>query len=315
MYDQIFSKPPKSWGLRGDPYFWDALGWHLSSIGSEADEVDLDHGTVLRAVEIGFSELSEGRILKDGGEFSLNWLPTGGMSGGFVSGDTWRDKLLPEIINRADNIQKAREIQPTGHPAISYHPAEHRFRFAAWCASSAARQSHLCRFSAATGAKLLSGSPVRWLALGAHWLPETENFDKQHEQWCEQLMEEAKALEAPNRITGTFTYGVAAKLLNCYLKALFLGNLAGAPFDRYAEDCPVASDNSKLSAIHPPVDRILLQSLERQNVGGKKAEWRLYKAKGWSNFNKRDYQVTIDLIRDVTDGDMWRIEKFWAGHQ
>ncbi|AHG47861.1 hypothetical protein RLEG12_14705 [Rhizobium leguminosarum bv. trifolii CB782] len=36
-------------------------------------------------------------------------------------------------------------------------------------------------------------------------------------------------------------------------------------------------------------------------------------SKGWSNFTSEDYESTIQVIRDVTDGELWKIEKHWLG--
>jgi hypothetical protein len=34
----IFAKRPESWGYRGDPFLWDALGWQLSARIAQNDQ-------------------------------------------------------------------------------------------------------------------------------------------------------------------------------------------------------------------------------------------------------------------------------------
>jgi len=35
------------------------------------------------------------------------------------------------------------------------------------------------------------------------------------------------------------------------------------------------------------------------------------KTKGWTNFEQKDYESVINKVRDITKGELWRIEEFW----
>lgn len=99
-----------------------------------------------------------------------------------------------------------------------------------------------------------------------------------------------------------FTHGVAAKLINIYLKSRFV--------------CGGFHADERVQNLHPPIDRVLLDALARQNVGGNKKEWRQAANTGWSNFGSDDYERVIALIRLSMPGEaLWRVEEHWKGNQ
>ena len=99
-----------------------------------------------------------------------------------------------------------------------------------------------------------------------------------------------------------FSYGVAAKLINLYMKGMF---------------CNVFQyDNPSVKTIHPPIDRELLKMLYIKNVAGEKKFWKYYENKGWSNFTMDEYQKVINKIKTIiTEDGLWTIEKYWKGYQ
>ena len=80
----IFAHQPQQWGLRGDPYLWTLLTARLvgtpDAAGSEA---------AVQAIYQTFLEIT-GHHLALVGDFRLNGIPKTGMSGGMISGETWR---------------------------------------------------------------------------------------------------------------------------------------------------------------------------------------------------------------------------------
>ena len=89
-------------------------------------------------------------------------------------------------------------------------------RFAAWAAATAARVSPKCRFKAGDGVAILEG-----LGFGPGYgkpdkLPLPSRFDNQHRKWRVKAIKLAKA-----RRIG-MSHGVAAKLINFYLKSRFI---------------------------------------------------------------------------------------------
>lgn len=94
------------------------------------------------------------------------------------------------------------------------------------------------------------------------------------------------------------THGIAAKIINVYLKAsvIHTGH----------------ENNPKVKAVHPPVDRLLLTKLTKECA----EHWQGQKL-SWSKFTSEEYE---DVIRSVklTLGDgvaLWEIERYWPGHQ
>lgn len=171
---------------------------------------------------------------------------------------------------------------------------EHKNRFASWCGASAAGKSPKCRFKVSQGAALIKKVRLCRDVENIAWENIKGGFDQWHSDRCESLMQTA----TDYGIQG-FSYGVAAKLLNCYIKAFWIG------------------DERVLSVAHPPIDRVLLEHLESCDVFESRSFWRSYKNKGWSNFSEADYKAVITKIRSSLSehGAMWAIEKYWPGFQ
>jgi hypothetical protein len=300
----IFSTPPDTWGYRGDPFLWDALGWEISNRISQKDQSFQETLSLEPALTNTFRSLINGGQ-KQGDGLALKWLPVQGMSGGIICPETWNNKLLPELSARFRAAKRA------VHDGIEYHHAEHRFRFAAWAAATAARSSRkVCTFPVSMGAQLLRNSNLRWLALGSHWLPRSrDEFDHAHHQWCEEILHRAQ-----NDISKSFTYGIAAKLVNCYLKALFLQTMAGSPFDPNCGGGDIGSA-AYTRYLHPPIDRILMEEAARRSDAETKKAWKQLIGIGWSNFTGEDYKRAIKLSRKMVGEDVAQIEACWIGFQ
>lgn len=176
---------------------------------------------------------------------------------------------------------------------------DHRRRFAAWAAATASRSSKNCRFTRNQGVLIIERSGLSEL-IAWQDLPIADDFDETHRELRMAVCKvAARVLDSmPER----FSHGVAAKLINVYLKCLFLSGPASS-YD--------VSTKEKADALHPPIDRLLLSNLAANDIGGKGKLWRNQCLKGWSNFNSEDYQETIDNIRDVTRGSLWKIERYW----
>ena len=252
-----------------------------------------------------FNCLIDGGKVLGGDGRALTWLPNGGMSGGMVHLPTWHETLLPELRHRFAASGSGRS------GAVEYHPAEHRFRFAAWAAATAARSSRsVCTFPVPIAADLLRESSLRWLALGSHWLPLTQkDFDAAHDAWCHDLERRGK-----DKISPSFSYGIAAKMMNCYLKALFLQTMVGAPFAPYDERGDEGPDRST-RYLHPPIDRVLMMEARRQSNSDQKAKWQELIDIGWSKFGRRDYKLAIKLIREMVGENAALGEVYWIGYQ
>jgi hypothetical protein len=184
--------------------------------------------------------------------------------------------------------------------SASYNIHEHRHRFAAWAASRAASVKG-CRFSAEQGKAILERAGQRALIDDPDRLPDPTALciDLRHNEWRAEVIRVAqREFHLP------FTHGVAAKLINMYLKAAFV--------------CGGFDDHERVCQLHPPVDGLLLDSLHTSAAGGAitAAVWETMRHKRWSKFNAEDYQSVIDAIRAVVGpAPLWAIEEHWRGFQ
>lgn len=178
----------------------------------------------------------------------------------------------------------------------TYGINEHKHRFAAWAASRAASTSTKCRFEVAEGRVILEAVGLNKLVGSLQDLPSPNEIDKVHKDWRVRAIEEAKHLGKEG-----FSHGVAAKLINVYLKSVFV--------------CSDSHDDLKVKALHPPIDRVLLEALKKNNP-------KVFKSvfgsaiPAWSTFDSDSYEKAIAFIRDVSgDNALWMIEEHWVGHQ
>ncbi|MGD9365696.1 MAG: hypothetical protein PVH87_08385 [Desulfobacteraceae bacterium] len=179
---------------------------------------------------------------------------------------------------------------------MPYSIEEHRHRFAAWAASRAANVIN-CRFKVEQGKKIIELSGL--MEIGAHInnLPYPNNFDEKHREWRYSVIEHAQKYQP------AFTHGVAAKLINIYLKSIYV--------------CGGKHDDPRVMAIHPPIDSILLDSLCASNTGGLLDNWQFARQIGWSKLSSKQYEDLIGCIKKVIPEGvgLWFIEKHWQGFQ
>jgi hypothetical protein len=99
----LFDPEPPTWGLRGDPYLWRELREHLSGAdlpASVAETVGLLHEA--------FSELTGVDLASDpASSLYREQYAHGGMSSGMISLDTWRQRLMPLLADRARALLQA----------------------------------------------------------------------------------------------------------------------------------------------------------------------------------------------------------------
>ncbi|MES2255150.1 MAG: hypothetical protein V4559_08925 [Pseudomonadota bacterium] len=180
--------------------------------------------------------------------------------------------------------------------SLPYHINEHVHRFAAWAASRAASTSTL-RFSVAKGKDIIEVARLRELSSGPDRLPQPEGMNAYHKQW------RARVIEAAQSNGLVFSHGIAAKLINTYLKAALVTTA-------YHGD-------PRIGALHPPIDRVLLDGLASSGLGSK-SFWRTMRDVGWSNFSSEQYEDVIGAIsklQEETERPLWAIEEHWRGYQ
>lgn len=134
------------------------------------------------------------------------------------------------------------------------------------------------------------------LLAGPSRLPAPDAMDEVHRQWRHDVLASA-ALHKLN-----FTHGVAAKLINIYLKAGFV--------------CGGYDTHERVRALHPPIDSVLLKELARRNIGGARQVWVAAQAWRWSKLDSDQYELIIHNIRiAIPHLALWEIERYWQGHQ
>lgn len=177
----------------------------------------------------------------------------------------------------------------------SYSIEQHSHLFAAWAASRAASVMG-CRFSVALGRDVIESVGLLPSLSLPDQLPKPTETDSVHRNWRNTACDFARTAGHP------ITHGVAAKLINCYLKSRFV--------------CAGQQNHPNVAALHPPIDKILLEELAKQKFGSETKFWRASSKLGWSKFSSQQYEDVISLIRlSMNDKPMWMIEEYWKGNQ
>lgn len=99
MMDTLFDPAPMQWGLRGDPHVWAVLQERLARtpVPATAREVEeLLADAFLAVVGTDLRTTRDDSVHRQ--EFAH-----GGMSSGYVHLPTWRDLLVPLLVQRAQS--------------------------------------------------------------------------------------------------------------------------------------------------------------------------------------------------------------------
>ncbi|WP_374493374.1 hypothetical protein [Brachymonas sp.] len=178
---------------------------------------------------------------------------------------------------------------------MPYTIEEHKHRFSAWAAGRAASVKG-CRFSVEQAKKIIEAADLNKLLVDPSNLPLPQEVDARHENWRKDIILKAEGLGLK------FTHGVAAKLINIYLKAGFV--------------CGGHHAHANVKALHPPIDNVLLDELFAKNIGDHRCVWNEAKIIRWSKLNSVQYQKIIDEIRNsMPNQALWEVEQYWRGYQ
>jgi len=178
---------------------------------------------------------------------------------------------------------------------MRYTIKEHRHRFAAWAAGRAANVIG-CRFSVQQGKRILETAGLDRLLAGPDKLPPPNRIDSAHRRW------RGAVISAARKLGLKFTHGVAAKLINIYLKAGFT--------------CGGHHNHKRVRALHPPIDSLLLAELRRLDVGGFRRQWAEAAQLRWSKFDSEQYESVVCSIRtSLKSRALWEVEQYWRGYR
>ncbi len=92
----LMAEEPAAWGLRGDPLLWRALRDRLA-----AEVVPGDGHQVALLLGEGFREVVGVEVDDARESVYVSGLAGGGMSSGQVHLPTWRERLIPLVVERA----------------------------------------------------------------------------------------------------------------------------------------------------------------------------------------------------------------------
>lgn len=175
----------------------------------------------------------------------------------------------------------------------------HKHRYAAWAAGRAANTS-TCRFNVLQGKRLIESIGLHRLGGDPEQLPAPGEIDAIHRAWRESAICHSAELS----LTG-FGHGVAAKLINVYLKGIFV--------------CGGHEDHSKVGALHPPIDSLLLNGLygsDEPQIMALRGVWKRARQIRWSKFGSLEYEDVISAVRSAMTGrPLWEIERYWPGNR
>ncbi len=93
---EIFKEEPDTWGLRGDPYFWDYLAQRADRTGDLTPD-ELEEWIKKEHLAVSGKELTEISMVR------VEQFAHGGMSSGGLSGEWWCDTGIPLLKSRMKN--------------------------------------------------------------------------------------------------------------------------------------------------------------------------------------------------------------------
>jgi len=172
----------------------------------------------------------------------------------------------------------------------------HQHNFAVWAAAAAARRSWAGATTTVLNEALMYSEIRSFLGKKKSYTISESEFRIQHQKWCEQiksfLLQQGLSRE-------TISHGRLAKFIAVYLKSVVV---LGPNF------------GTKLAfVIHPPIDRILIESLWRKE----KLPF-LKREKGklitWTLLDEIGYYSLIGKLREWLDSSkpFWALEEYWS---
>lgn len=170
---------------------------------------------------------------------------------------------------------------------MSYTIFEHRHKFAVWAAARAVQRG----WKNAKVPKLkdaIERSGIKQFLEKPSCMDTTQkDFENIHRQWCGSIK---KYLSSTGLDT---SYGRVTKLVAIYIKSMVI--VAGA-------------EHTSLGMVaHPPIDRLLLQSL------GSEFDLPTLRNLNWTQLDENDYYTLIDVLRCTVPNNQpfWMIEEYW----
>ena len=136
--------------------------------------------------------------------------------------------------------------------------AKDLFDLAAWAAAKAAQMGTGIWLTNDEVYEILEATGFYEIAeKGAEGLPDPNDFDAQHFDWCKKVLEEVRKV-AKRRGGENWKHGRAAKLINIFLKTVMLCKYKIPPAEK---------KKAKWFAVHPPIDNVVLRGMQNAGIG------------------------------------------------
>jgi len=162
-------------------------------------------------------------------------------------------------------------------------------QFASWCAARAVAVPFASIKNKVVLAAIEAAGLQRYVG-DPELLPNPESMDSWHHDKCERVQHELAAYGSPR------AYGVAAKIVNVYFKAIYCH--------------PATCDHARVVALHPPIDQEVIVGMP-QFGSGNDALWRAVR---WTNLTAAEYHSLIMDVRARANGlPLWHVEQLWRG--
>lgn len=182
---------------------------------------------------------------------------------------------------------------------MSYNINEHKHRLAYWATARAAQRrtnvgsvSNVRQLIEYIGLERLINLPDK--------LPIPEQIDKTHEEWRNKIVKFSAEKLLCNNSEG-ISHGTAAKIINVYLKIIFV--------------CAGYEEHANVKALHPPIDRVLLKNLFKEKDYKRIfSKYNIAILPNWTSLSSKAYQDIINALREIQcshNEPLWKIEKYW----
>lgn len=219
----LFNGWEDRWGLRGDPFLWEELSKFLAK-----EPLPASVSQLMALIEKAFFQLVGSQLSDPSPSIYVDRYNHGGLSGGHVCGEFWRDKVLPELHRRYLAVKYA---DSTKSPRMIDKPCRYE-SYPGGC-----RYGASCRFHHA--------KPVS-----------QQSFSSRLNQNSGTVAQKSVSVSfAPKTIPGTASaapFGMSNFPMNT-------PPMAGSPrsvFDTLSLDHD--SGKGKVSMVHPPVEQVPL---------------------------------------------------------
>lgn len=194
------------------------------------------------------------------------------------------------MVRRKNHFRCAFRVYSVGMDT-TYCLLTHRHNFAVWAAARAAQRG-FTSVAILKAALESSGLPGE-ISDSSKWPECPEQFDVFHRLFCTKIMDQLRTTKV-----GNVTYGRAAKLVAIYLKAMIV--------------CSEHDGAAFAKVIHPPIDRVLLHNLSRDDSFDRQLR-RHWGNVTWTSLSESEYFKLIGQFRKsgLDTPAFWMLERYW----